>query len=122
MEREKGGRKGGWKWKENMLNAKTLHVFGQTKVLFLGKEISGELGMRHGWTARRDIGSRWHGRTSSFLAVIASEGVCGGKGGQEVFFSAIPASVVSLWVVSGAGLGCRERWQGVGVGAFGGRR
>lgn len=77
MEREKkGGRKGGWTWeKEKMLNAETLHVFGQAKVLFLGKEISGELGMGHGWIARRDTGSRWHGRTSSILAVIAPEGV-----------------------------------------------
>lgn len=93
-----------------MLNAKTFHVFGQAKVLFLGKEISGELGMGHGWTARRDIGSRWHGRTSSILAVITPEGVCGGKGGQEVFFSPITASIVFLWVVNGAGLGCREWW------------
>lgn len=44
--RKEGGREGRGKGK--MLNAENLHVLGQAKMLSLGKEMSGELGLECG--------------------------------------------------------------------------
>lgn len=52
MDRDRGGR-----GKGKMLNAENLHVPGQAKMLSLGQEMSGEFGVGHGWTARRDVDS-----------------------------------------------------------------
>lgn len=64
--------------KEKTLNAENLHVFGQVKVLSLGKAMNGNWGWGMvGGQEGRWLWVAWNlGRISSLLAVTESEGAC----------------------------------------------